>query len=49
MLMSKFQADQGEFDEEDPAEYLKLNNKRFAAPNKASEESVKKPEGAPVN
>ena len=37
LLMNKFQADQGEFDDDDPAEYLKMNNKRFVAPKRTGQ------------
>ena len=38
MLMDRFQQSQGEFDEEDPASYLKMDNKRFVSSRKKDED-----------
>ena len=47
-LMNKFQADQGDFDDDDPASYLKPNNKRFASGKKESDDDVEVPPTPPL-
>ena len=42
-LMDRFQLSQGEFDDEDPATYLKMDNKRFASNKKDEEEEAPAP------